>query len=152
MLMGPTDDGWRNFIGLLAPRLGALPAIRCHEIKQHFSDRQGWYRGRLWPGEMFGILTPESDKHYARAQLGDTEIRCVHELPSGLIAELLQLSRHMVAVIFENGSQDAADILDHDGLGANQVYQPNHGWKKIPLVFDSELFSGDGKWRARQAS
>jgi hypothetical protein len=45
--------------------------------------------------------------------------------------------------------KNAADVLDHDGPGANLVYKTNHRWEEVSLILIPQLLSRYGKRRAR---
>ncbi|KGF67686.1 hypothetical protein LL06_20905 [Hoeflea sp. BAL378] len=100
---------------------------------------------------VFDVITKRHDNH-PRAKLRNAVITCVKEPPMRFVAELLELALYEPAIIFKDCRQEAANILDHDGLGPGLIYKSNRGWEKIALILVAKLLAGNGEWRAWQAS
>jgi hypothetical protein len=65
-----------------------------------------------------------------------------------LVAELLELSCYVLAIIVKESVKDTTDVFDHDGPGANLVYKANHRREEVSLILIAQLLSRYGKRRA----
>jgi hypothetical protein len=97
-----------------------------------------------------GAISSQRHKNDPGPQLRNSKVAGIHELPTRLVAEFLQLARNVPAVIFKNCVENAAHILYHNCPGANLIHKADHGWKEVSLVFGAELSSSNGKGRTWQ--
>lgn len=151
MLFGTANNGRGDLIGLLTPGIRSRPTTGSDEIIEGISYR---WRGRIssWPRKMFVDIALDRYKHSSWAELWDTKIGGVEQMPAGLIAELTQLTCNILAVSAKHRIEDTAYVLDHHCLRANFVGESHSFRKEIPLIIAPKLLSSFREGWAGQSS
>lgn len=154
VLFGAADEGGGDFVGFGGPFEGVLPAVGGHEIDEGFADgfggdAVGEGHGRV---EVFGEILADGDDDDAGAELGDSEVGCVEQVPACEVAHVLELLLEAHAVVGEDGIKETTDIFEHDGLGLAFVYKAEGFGEEVALVVGSELLASNGKRGAGDAA
>src|SRR5690606_2473117 len=69
VLLGASNQSWRNPVGALGPELRSLPTIRSHFIDEKLAHCRRRIDGRFGPSEGVVDVRSGSDHHYTRPQL-----------------------------------------------------------------------------------
>jgi hypothetical protein len=101
-----------------------------------------------WPGEKLSIPRRESHQNEAGAELWDTVVRRLENLPLWLVAEFGEFREEGATVWFKLGGGEAWDVLEKDGAGVDVLNQFEGGGEHVAVVVGAELFAGDAEWRA----
>ena len=75
-------------------------------------------------------------------------VRRIQEGPVRHIAEGLELFGNVGAVVLEHGIKQPADVFQHHGFRSDFIHEADCFWKKVAVIFFTELFARDRKWRA----
>src|SRR4051812_32445954 len=113
MLFGATDDGGRDLVRLLRPRLSARPTARAYQVSDSLSDRDR-LRDGLGPCEAGREATLERDQEEPRAKLRDPKVGRVEKAPEGGVAQRVELLDNLRAVRGELLRGETAHIFQHD--------------------------------------
>ena len=100
---------------------------------------------------MLDQILADSDKHHTRAQLGNTKVGGIEQMPICPIAQGLQLACYFLSVINEYGIQQAAHVFEHHGLRAGFIDDADGLGEHVALVIGSELLACLGErwaWHA----
>jgi hypothetical protein len=103
------------------------------------------------PSEKLSVPRRESHQNEAGAELRDTVVRRLENLPLWLVAEFGEFREEGAAVGFKFGGGEARDVLEKDGAGADVLNEVEGGGEHVAVIVGAELFTGDAEWRAWHA-
>jgi hypothetical protein len=103
------------------------------------------------PSEKLSVPRRESHQDEAGAELRDTVVRRLENLPLWLVPEFGEFREEGAAVGFKLSGGEAWDVLEKDGAGVDVLNQFEGGWEHVAVVIGAELFAGDAEGRAWHA-
>jgi hypothetical protein len=103
------------------------------------------------PGEELDVFRRESYQNEAGAELRDTVVRRLEDLPFWLVAEFGEFRQEGAAVRFKLRGGKAWDVLEKDGAGSDVLNEVEGGGEHVAVIVGAELFTGDAEWRAWHA-
>ena len=152
VLLAAAHDGRRDPPGVLAPFVRPWPSSSGHEIVQDLADRRRRHRRRLRPLEVRRPGLLDRHEHEPRPQLRHPVLAGVNNVPPGLVAEAVELVKHLRAVGIEAAGGQPAHVLEQDGARPDLRDQAERLGEQVPVILVAELFARDGEGRARHAA
>ena len=139
--------------------VGAMSSARFFQARAPLQPRSAMrvvkgFANSVWiaaragrPREMMRNVLAQGDNHHARPELRHAKIRRVQKVPLGVVAHLLESGFELLAIVFEDGAEDAPDIFKHDRAGPCDIDQIEGDREQVALVLVPELLASYRKRR-----